>query len=118
MNQTDRELSFRTQCDSRRQRAGSGNRAVVAPVTLASTFVLPGPGVPCEYDYSRTKNPTRFAFENTSAISNRVWVRWRMRRHGRHPWCADDAQAGRPHRHQVLTFMGALSHPAQDHGSA
>jgi cystathionine beta-lyase/cystathionine gamma-synthase len=41
--------------------------AVVPPLHLASTFVQPGAGVWGEYDYSRSGNPTRAAFEKTLA---------------------------------------------------
>jgi cystathionine gamma-lyase len=41
--------------------------AVVPPIHLASTFVQPGAGVWGEFDYSRSGNPTRAAFETTIA---------------------------------------------------
>src|SRR5688500_18269575 len=41
--------------------------AVVPPLHLASTFVQPGAGEWGEYDYSRSGNPTRKAFETTLA---------------------------------------------------
>jgi cystathionine beta-lyase/cystathionine gamma-synthase len=41
--------------------------AVVPPLHLASTFVQPGAGVWGEFDYSRSGNPTRKAFETTLA---------------------------------------------------
>ncbi|MEX2186099.1 MAG: PLP-dependent aspartate aminotransferase family protein [Pirellulales bacterium] len=41
--------------------------AVVPPLHLASTFVQPGAGVWGEFDYSRSGNPTRAAFERTLA---------------------------------------------------
>src|SRR5215468_460386 len=41
--------------------------AVVAPVHVASTFVQPGAGEWGEFDYSRSGNPTRKAFETTLA---------------------------------------------------
>jgi cystathionine beta-lyase/cystathionine gamma-synthase len=41
--------------------------AVVPPVHVASTFVQPGAGQWGEYDYSRSGNPTRRAFETTLA---------------------------------------------------
>lgn len=41
--------------------------AVVPPLHLASTFVQPGAGVWGEYDYTRSGNPTRAAFERTIA---------------------------------------------------
>jgi cystathionine beta-lyase/cystathionine gamma-synthase len=41
--------------------------AVVPPLHLASTFVQPGAGQWGEFDYSRSGNPTRKAFETTLA---------------------------------------------------
>lgn len=41
--------------------------AVVPPIHLSSTFVQPGAGVWGEFDYSRSGNPTRKAFETTLA---------------------------------------------------
>jgi len=41
--------------------------AVVPPVHLSSTFVQPGAGVWGEFDYTRSGNPTRKAFETTLA---------------------------------------------------
>lgn len=41
--------------------------AVVPPIHVASTFVQPGAGEWGEYDYSRSGNPTRKAFETTLA---------------------------------------------------
>jgi len=41
--------------------------AVVPPLHLSSTFVQPGAGDWGEYDYSRSGNPTRKAFETTLA---------------------------------------------------
>ena len=41
--------------------------AVVRPIHLVSTFVQPGAGDWSEFDYSRSGNPTRKAFETTLA---------------------------------------------------
>ncbi len=41
--------------------------AVVPPIHLSSTFVQPGAGVWGEFDYTRSGNPTRKAFETTLA---------------------------------------------------
>ncbi len=41
--------------------------AVVPPIYLSTTFVQPGAGQWGEYDYSRSGNPTRRAFETTLA---------------------------------------------------
>jgi len=45
--------------------------AVVTPISLATTFVQKSPGEHTGYEYSRTGNPTRAAFEaNVAAIEN------------------------------------------------
>lgn len=41
--------------------------AIVPPIHVASTFVLPGAGEPSEFDYSRTGTPTRARLEETVA---------------------------------------------------
>ena len=41
--------------------------AVVRPIHLAATYVQPGSGEWGAFDYSRSGNPTRKAFETTSA---------------------------------------------------
>jgi cystathionine gamma-lyase len=41
--------------------------AVIRPIHLATTFVQPGAGQSGEFDYSRSGNPTRKAFESTLA---------------------------------------------------
>lgn len=41
--------------------------AIMTPVYLTSTYVQESPGVHRGYEYSRTKNPTRFAYENCLA---------------------------------------------------
>lgn len=41
--------------------------AIVPPIHVASTFVLPGAGEPSEFDYSRTGTPTRQRLETTVA---------------------------------------------------
>lgn len=41
--------------------------AIVTPITLASTFVQKSPGVHTGYEYSRTGNPSRDAFERVIA---------------------------------------------------
>ena len=41
--------------------------AVTPPIHISSTFVQPGAGVWGEFDYTRSGNPTRKAFETTLA---------------------------------------------------
>ena len=49
------------------QEADPTSGAVVPPIHLASTFVLPAAVGPADYDYARTGSPTRHAFEAVMA---------------------------------------------------
>ncbi len=60
-------MQFRTRAIHVGQQPDPATGAVVPPVYLASTFVQPGAGTWGPYDYSRSGNPTRAAFEQTLA---------------------------------------------------
>lgn len=60
-------MQFRTRAIHVGNHRDSATGAVVPPIHLASTFVQPGAGVWGEFDYSRSGNPTRKAFETTLA---------------------------------------------------
>src|SRR5436190_8048590 len=60
-------MHFRTRAIHVGQEHDPQTGAVVPPLYLASTFVQPGPGEWGQYDYSRSGNPTRQAFETTLA---------------------------------------------------
>jgi cystathionine gamma-lyase len=60
-------MEFRTRAIHVGQEPDPQTGAVVPPVYLASTFVQPGAGAATQYDYSRSGNPTRHAFETTLA---------------------------------------------------
>src|SRR5688500_9451357 len=60
-------MHFRTRAIHVGQERDPATGAVVAPIHLASTFVQPGAGVWGEFDYSRSGNPTRKAFERAIA---------------------------------------------------
>ena len=60
-------MHFRTRAIHVGQERDPQTGAVVPPVHFASTFVQPGAGVWAEFDYSRSGNPTRKAFETTLA---------------------------------------------------
>jgi cystathionine gamma-lyase len=60
-------MQFRTRAIHVGQDRDRETGAVVPPIHLASTFVQPGAGVWGEFDYSRSGNPTRKAFERTIA---------------------------------------------------
>lgn len=60
-------MQFRTRAIHVGQDRDPQTGAVVPPIHFASTFVQPGAGVWAEFDYSRSGNPTRKAFEATLA---------------------------------------------------
>ncbi|HEX4128712.1 MAG TPA: PLP-dependent aspartate aminotransferase family protein [Pirellulales bacterium] len=60
-------MHFRTRAIHVGQDRDPQTGAVIPPIHLATTFVQPGAGVWGTFDYSRTANPTRRAFETTIA---------------------------------------------------
>lgn len=60
-------MQFRTRAIHVGQEADPQTGAVVPPIHVASTFVQPGAGEWGTFDYSRSGNPTRKAFETTLA---------------------------------------------------
>jgi cystathionine gamma-lyase len=60
-------MHFRTRAIHVGQEKDPTTGAVIPPIHLASTFVQPGAGQWGEFDYSRSGNPTRKAFETTLA---------------------------------------------------
>jgi len=60
-------MHFRTRAIHIGNKRDPQTGAVVSPVHLSSTFVQPGAGVWGEFDYTRSGNPTRKAFETTLA---------------------------------------------------
>src|SRR6185503_19382238 len=58
---------FRTRAIHVGQEKDRETGAIVPPIHVASTFVQPAAGQSVEYDYSRSGNPTRKAFETTLA---------------------------------------------------
>ncbi len=60
-------MQFRTRAIHTGNERDPQTGAVVPPIHLSSTFVQPGAGVWGEFDYTRSGNPTRKAFETTLA---------------------------------------------------
>jgi len=60
-------MHFRTRAIHVGNEPDPATGAVVRPIHVASTFVQPGAGQWGEFDYSRSGNPTRKAFETTLA---------------------------------------------------
>lgn len=64
---THRRMSFRTRAIHVGSERDPETGAVVPPIHIASTYVLPGAGEPSEFDYSRTGNPSRQRLEQVVA---------------------------------------------------
>src|SRR5260221_1593306 len=60
-------LDFATRCIHAGQEPDPTTGAVMMPIYTPSTYVQQSPGVHKGYDYARTKNPTRMAFERCIA---------------------------------------------------
>src|SRR5436305_1434677 len=61
------QLAFATRCVHAGQEPDPTTGAVMMPIYTTSTYVQQSPGVHKGYDYARTKNPTRMAFERCIA---------------------------------------------------
>ena len=61
------QLAFATRCIHAGQQPDPSTGAVMMPIYTTSTYVQQSPGVHKGYDYARTKNPTRMAFERCIA---------------------------------------------------
>src|SRR5262245_8328943 len=60
-------LDFATRCVHAGQEPDPTTGAVMMPIYATSTYVQQSPGVHKGYDYARTQNPTRMAFERCIA---------------------------------------------------
>jgi cystathionine gamma-lyase len=67
MKKTTPELGFSTRAIHAGQSPDPTTGAIMTPVYLTSTFVQESPGVHKGWEYSRTHNPTRKAYENCMA---------------------------------------------------
>src|SRR5437764_7100442 len=61
------QLGFATRCIHAGQEPDPTTGAVMMPIYTTSTYVQQSPGVHKGFDYARTKNPTRLAFERCIA---------------------------------------------------
>src|SRR5499427_5747936 len=61
------QLDFSTRCIHAGQEPDPTTGAVMMPIYTTSTYVQQSPGVHKGFDYARTKNPTRMAFERCIA---------------------------------------------------
>lgn len=67
MSTSDKELGFETRAIHAGQPPDPTTGAIMTPVYLTSTYVQSSPGVHKGYEYSRSHNPTRKAFEDCVA---------------------------------------------------
>src|SRR5215510_10755775 len=61
------QLAFATRCVHAGQEPDPTTGAVMMPIYTTSTYVQSSPGVHKGYEYARTQNPTRMAFERCVA---------------------------------------------------
>ena len=61
------QLAFSTRCIHAGQSPDPTTGAVMTPIYTTSTYVQQSPGVHKGYDYARSQNPTRFAYERCIA---------------------------------------------------
>jgi cystathionine gamma-lyase len=64
---TSRSSQFATRCIHAGQAPDPTTGAIMPPVSLSSTYVQESPGVHKGYEYSRSHNPTRYAYERCVA---------------------------------------------------
>ncbi|HWK73524.1 MAG TPA: PLP-dependent aspartate aminotransferase family protein [Povalibacter sp.] len=67
MTSSNRRLHFSTRCIHAGQQPDPSTGAVMPPIYTTSTYAQSSPGVHKGYDYSRTSNPTRTAWEQCIA---------------------------------------------------
>lgn len=67
MQSSSNRLGFATRAIHAGQRPDPTTGAIMTPIYATSTYVQESPGVHKGYEYSRTKNPTRGAFEDCVA---------------------------------------------------
>ncbi|MGH8482671.1 MAG: cystathionine gamma-synthase [Nevskiaceae bacterium] len=64
---TDKKLGFGTRTIHAGQAPDPATGAIMPPISQSSTYVQESPGKHKGYEYSRTQNPTRFAYERCIA---------------------------------------------------
>ncbi len=64
---TPTDAHFATRCIHAGQSPDPTTGAIMPPVSLSSTYVQSSPGVHSGYEYSRSHNPTRYAYERCVA---------------------------------------------------
>jgi cystathionine gamma-lyase len=67
MNSKDKKRAFATRAIHAGQQPDPSTGAIMPPIYATSTYVQESPGVHKGYEYSRTQNPTRMAYERCVA---------------------------------------------------
>ena len=67
MKNSEKKLEFATRCIHAGQIPDPSTGALITPIYATSTYVQKSPGVHQGFEYSRTQNPTRFAYERCIA---------------------------------------------------
>jgi cystathionine gamma-lyase len=67
MGSDDKKLAFATRVIHAGQKPDPSTGAIMPPIYATSTYVQQSPGVHQGYEYSRTQNPTRQAYERCIA---------------------------------------------------
>src|SRR5579885_2961238 len=82
-----KQHEFATRAIHAGQQPDPSTGAVITPIYATSTYVQESPGKHKGYDYARSINPTRLAYENASPIwraeragsrSRRGWPPWQL----------------------------------------
>lgn len=67
MKTTEKKLAFTTRCIHAGQTPDPTTGALITPIYATSTYAQKSPGVHQGFEYSRSQNPTRFAYERCIA---------------------------------------------------
>ena len=67
MNHSSKSLDFATRAIHAGQEPDPGTGAIMTPIYATSTYVQQSPGVHQGFEYSRSQNPTRQAYERCIA---------------------------------------------------
>lgn len=67
MKNSEKKLEFATRCIHAGQIPDPSTGALITPIYATSTYVQKSPGIHQGFEYSRTQNPTRFAYERCIA---------------------------------------------------
>lgn len=67
MKTTEKKLAFTTRCIHAGQTPDPTTGALITPIYATSTYAQKSPGIHQGFEYSRSQNPTRFAYERCIA---------------------------------------------------